>query len=138
MMKVDEIKEYLPQRYPFLLVDRVVEIELGKRIVAYKNVTINEPFFNGHFPDNPIMPGVLIIEALAQAAGVLGVSHVSWSKRTPASPPVRSARRPLATSWLYQRPESNHTTYFAAGESCAREEMLRATSVRLPDTASSR
>jgi 3-hydroxyacyl-[acyl-carrier-protein] dehydratase len=71
-MKVEDIKEYLPQRYPFLLVDRVVEIELGKRILAYKNVTVNEPFFNGHFPDNPIMPGVLIIEALAQAAGVLG------------------------------------------------------------------
>jgi 3-hydroxyacyl-[acyl-carrier-protein] dehydratase len=72
MMNVDDIKEYLPQRYPFLLVDRVLEIDLGKRILAYKNVTINEPFFNGHFPDNPIMPGVLIIEALAQAAGVLG------------------------------------------------------------------
>jgi len=72
MMNVEEIKEYLPQRYPFLMVDRVVEIELGKRILAYKNVTVNEPFFQGHFPDNPIMPGVLIIEALAQAAGVLG------------------------------------------------------------------
>ena len=73
MMNVQEIKEYLPQRYPFLMVDRVVEMELGKRILAYKNVTVNEPFFQGHFPDNPIMPGVLIIEALAQAAGVLGV-----------------------------------------------------------------
>jgi len=72
MMNVQEIKEYLPQRYPFLMVDRVVEMELGKRILAYKNVTVNEPFFQGHFPDNPIMPGVLIIEALAQAAGVLG------------------------------------------------------------------
>jgi len=71
-MNIDEIKEYLPQRYPFLLVDRVVEIELGKSIVAYKNVTVNEPFFQGHFPEKPIMPGVLIIEALAQAAGVLG------------------------------------------------------------------
>ncbi len=72
MMNIEEIKEYLPQRYPFLLVDRVVSIELGKSIVAYKNVTVNEPFFDGHFPDFPIMPGVLIIEALAQAAGVLG------------------------------------------------------------------
>lgn len=72
MMNIEEIKEYLPQRYPFLLVDRVVSMELGKSIVAYKNVTVNEPFFNGHFPDFPIMPGVLIIEALAQAAGVLG------------------------------------------------------------------
>ena len=72
LLDVDEIKEYLPQRYPFLLVDRVVEMELGKSIVAYKNVTVNEPFFQGHFPNKPIMPGVLIIEALAQAAGVLG------------------------------------------------------------------
>lgn len=72
MMHVEEIKEYLPQRYPFLMVDRVVSMELGKSIVAYKNVSVNEPFFNGHFPDYPIMPGVMIIEALAQAAGVLG------------------------------------------------------------------
>ncbi len=72
MMNVEEIKEYLPQRYPFLLVDRVVEMELGKWILAYKNVTVNEQFFEGHFPGKPIMPGVLIIEALAQAAGVLG------------------------------------------------------------------
>ncbi|MCY4263551.1 MAG: 3-hydroxyacyl-ACP dehydratase FabZ [Gammaproteobacteria bacterium] len=72
LLDIEQIKEYLPQRYPFLLVDRVVEIELGKSIVAYKNVTNNEPFFQGHFPGKPIMPGVLIIEALAQAAGVLG------------------------------------------------------------------
>lgn len=72
MMSVEEIKKYLPQRYPFLLVDRVVSMEMGKSILAYKNVSVNEPFFNGHFPDYPIMPGVLIIEALAQAAGVLG------------------------------------------------------------------
>ena len=72
ILDVNEIKEYLPQRYPFLLVDRVVELDLGKSIVAYKNVTVNEPFFQGHFPGKPIMPGVLIIEALAQAAGVLG------------------------------------------------------------------
>lgn len=71
-MSVEEIKEYLPQRYPFLLVDRVVEMDMGKSIVAYKNVTVNEPYFEGHFPGRPIMPGVLIIEALAQAAGVLG------------------------------------------------------------------
>lgn len=71
-MYIEDIKAYLPQRYPFLMVDRVVEIEMGKRIKAYKNVTTNEEFFNGHFPSKPIMPGVLIIEALAQAAGVLG------------------------------------------------------------------
>lgn len=72
MMYIEEIREYLPHRYPFLLVDRVVEIEKGQSIVAYKNVTVNEEFFNGHFPDTPVMPGVLIIEAMAQAAGILG------------------------------------------------------------------
>ncbi|MDH2434567.1 hypothetical protein WH50_01830 [Pokkaliibacter plantistimulans] len=83
MMEINEIREFLPHRYPFLLVDRVVEIipsedgELvGSRISAYKNVTINEPFFNGHFPDHPIMPGVLIIEAMAQAAGILGFKMI--------------------------------------------------------------
>ena len=72
VMDVKEIREYLPHRYPFLLVDRVTQINLGESIVAYKNVTINEPYFNGHFPDHPVMPGVLIIEAMAQAAGILG------------------------------------------------------------------
>jgi len=72
VMDVKEIREYLPHRYPFLLVDRVTELNLGDSIVAYKNVTVNEPFFNGHFPDHPVMPGVLVIEAMAQAAGILG------------------------------------------------------------------
>ncbi len=72
MMDVNEIRKYLPHRYPFLLVDRVVELIPGESIVAYKNVTVNEPFFNGHFPDHPVMPGVLIVEAMAQAAGILG------------------------------------------------------------------
>lgn len=72
MMDVKEIREYLPHRFPFLLVDRVVELKPGESIVAYKNVTVNEPFFTGHFPDHPVMPGVLIIEAMAQAAGILG------------------------------------------------------------------
>jgi len=72
VMDINEIKEYLPHRYPFLLVDRVVEMELSESIVAYKNVSVNEPFFNGHFPHHPVMPGVLIIEAMAQAAGILG------------------------------------------------------------------
>ena len=66
-----DIVKVLPHRYPFLLVDRITELEPGKRIVGLKNVTINEPFFQGHFPDNPIMPGVLIIEAMAQVGGVL-------------------------------------------------------------------
>ena len=65
------IKKILPHRYPFLLVDRITELEPGERIVGIKNVTINEPFFQGHFPDNPIMPGVMIIEAMAQVGGVL-------------------------------------------------------------------
>ena len=66
-----EIERLLPHRYPFLLVDRVVEFEPGKRILAWKNVTGNEPFFQGHFPGHPVMPGVLVIEALAQAGGLL-------------------------------------------------------------------
>lgn len=70
-LDINEILKYLPHRYPFLLVDRVVEMEEGKRIVALKNVTMNEPFFPGHFPHHPVMPGVLIVEAMAQAAAVL-------------------------------------------------------------------
>ena len=70
-MDIHQILEYLPHRYPILLVDRVLECEPGKSIHAVKNVTINEPFFNGHFPHHPVMPGVLILEALAQAAAIL-------------------------------------------------------------------
>lgn len=66
-----EIERLLPHRYPFLLVDRVVEFEKDKRVLAYKNVTCNEPFFTGHFPGYPVMPGVLVVEALAQAGGLL-------------------------------------------------------------------
>lgn len=66
-----QIQALLPHRYPFLLVDRVVELEPNKRVLAYKNVTCNEPFFQGHFPGHPVMPGVLIVEALAQAGGLL-------------------------------------------------------------------
>jgi 3-hydroxyacyl-[acyl-carrier-protein] dehydratase len=71
VLDIRAILEHLPHRYPFLLVDRVLEIEPGQRIVALKNVTINEPYFVGHFPHMPVMPGVLQIEALAQAAGIL-------------------------------------------------------------------
>ncbi|RCX13236.1 3-hydroxyacyl-[acyl-carrier-protein] dehydratase [Anaerobacterium chartisolvens] len=70
MLSNIEIREIIPHRYPFLLVDRVIEVEPGKSAVAIKNVTANEPFFQGHFPDFPIMPGVLIVEALAQTAGI--------------------------------------------------------------------
>ena len=71
MMDHMEILQLLPHRYPFLLVDRVLEIVPGQKLVAYKNVTFNEPFFNGHFPGHPVMPGVLILEALAQASAIL-------------------------------------------------------------------
>ena len=71
MIEIREIMKILPHAYPFLLVDRIVEMELGKRIVGIKNVTYNEPFFPGHFPGRPIMPGVLIVEAMAQTAGIL-------------------------------------------------------------------
>ena len=70
-MNINEVKNFLPHRYPLLLIDRVTNLEVGKSLTAIKNVTFNEPHFAGHFPDQPIMPGVLIIEALAQATGIL-------------------------------------------------------------------
>ena len=81
MFSIREIMELLPHRFPFLLVDRIVEWEPGKRIVGIKNVTINEPFFQGHFPGHPIMPGVLIIEAVAQAGGILALKAMGGEKR---------------------------------------------------------
>ena len=71
-MDIAEIRRHLPHRYPFLLVDRVLEITRGESILACKNLSVNEPFFQGHFPDKPIFPGVLLVEALAQTAGILG------------------------------------------------------------------
>lgn len=76
MIEIREIMNTLPHAYPFLLVDRIIDIEPGKRIVGIKNVTYNEPFFPGHFPGRPIMPGVLIVEAMAQTAGVLAFKSV--------------------------------------------------------------
>lgn len=73
-MDIQEVMRFLPHRYPFLLIDRVIEMENNKRLVALKNVTINEPFFQGHFPVKPVMPGVLIIEAMAQATGLLAMA----------------------------------------------------------------
>ncbi|MDP1765776.1 MAG: 3-hydroxyacyl-ACP dehydratase FabZ [Methylotenera sp.] len=70
-MDIHEILDHLPHRYPFVLIDRVISMDLGKEITALKNVTINEPFFPGHFPYHPVMPGVLIVEAMAQAAAIL-------------------------------------------------------------------
>ena len=80
VMEIAEIKEYLPHRYPFLLVDRVLELEPDVRIVAIKNVTINEPFFQGHFPHYPVMPGVLIVEAMAQAAALLSFKSLGTKR----------------------------------------------------------
>lgn len=71
MLDINEIMKILPHRYPFLMVDRIVEMEPGKRIVGIKNVSMNEPHFQGHFPGHPVMPGVLIVEAMAQVAGIL-------------------------------------------------------------------
>ena len=77
ILDITQIQAILPHRYPFLLVDRIVEYEEGKRVVGIKNVTLNEPFFQGHFPGAPVMPGVLIIEALAQTAGVLMLGNMA-------------------------------------------------------------
>jgi beta-hydroxyacyl-ACP dehydratase FabZ len=81
VIDINAIMQHLPHRYPFLLVDRVIEFEKNKRIVALKNVTINEPFFQGHFPDTPIMPGVLIVEAMGQAGGVLVTQSLPPEKK---------------------------------------------------------
>ena len=77
VMDIHEILKLLPHRYPFLLIDRVIEIEMGQSLVAIKNVTMNEAFFNGHFPGRPVMPGVLILEAMAQAGGVLAYKSMN-------------------------------------------------------------
>lgn len=82
VMDIEAIQRLLPHRPPFLLVDRVISIEAGKRLVAVKCVTMNEPFFQGHFPGHPVMPGVLILEALAQAAGLLALKSLPDAERT--------------------------------------------------------
>lgn len=81
-LEINEIMELLPHRYPFLLIDKVVDYEVGKSLHAVKNVTINEPFFQGHFPIKPIMPGVLILEAMAQATGILGFKTIEKTDDT--------------------------------------------------------
>ena len=85
MIDIREIMSFLPHGYPFLLIDRILEIEPGKRIVGIKNVTYNEPYFPGHFPGRPIMPGVLIVEAMAQTAGILAFKSI----------PEEEQRRPV-------------------------------------------
>lgn len=81
MIDINEILKILPHRYPFLLVDKVVEFEAGKKAKGIKNVTINEPFFQGHFPNYPIMPGVLIIEAMAQVGGILAFKSANVANK---------------------------------------------------------
>lgn len=91
-IEIDEICRILPHRYPFLLIDRIVEFEAGKRAKGLKNVTINEPFFQGHFPGHPIMPGVLIIEAMAQVGGILAFKSASVENRLVYFMGIDSAR----------------------------------------------
>ena len=83
MMDIKEIRDILPHRYPFLLVDKITEMEEGKRVKGYKNVTINEPFFQGHFPEYPVMPGVLVLEALAQVGAVAVLSMEQFKGKNP-------------------------------------------------------
>jgi len=92
MLDIEAIRSYLPHRYPMLLVDRILEIEPGKRAVGLKNVTINEDFFNGHFPGVALMPGVLILEAMAQVGGVLMLSLPDYGKTIPVIGGVENAR----------------------------------------------
>src|SRR5574340_1265382 len=93
-MDIHAILEHLPHRYPFLLVDRVLSIEPGKDIVALKNVTINEPFFPGHYPHHPVMPGVLIIEAMAQVAALLSFKSMGRSEERRVGKECRSRWSP--------------------------------------------
>lgn len=92
MLDIERIRAYLPHRYPMLLVDRILEIEPGKRALGLKNVTINEEFFNGHFPGQAMMPGVLILEAMAQVGGVLMLSLPNHSSKVPVLAGMESVR----------------------------------------------
>jgi 3-hydroxyacyl-[acyl-carrier-protein] dehydratase len=92
MLEINEIKTMLPHRYPFLLVDRVLELIPNQRIVALKNVTVNENFFNGHFPDKPVMPGVLIVESMAQTAGLVMLSKDEHKGKIPYFTGIDNAR----------------------------------------------
>ena len=106
LIDLEEIQKILPHRYPFLLVDRITSLEKGKRVVGLKNVSINEPFFQGHFPGRPIMPGVLIAEAMAQVGGILALyvppgapgqlSPLPAGFRQDALPPAGGPGRPIA------------------------------------------
>ena len=99
-LDIVDIFHILPHRFPFLLIDRVIEIQRKQRIVAIKNVTINEPFFAGHFPNLPIMPGVLIVEAIAQAGGALVADRSGRSAATSSSCSPASSGRNSAARWF--------------------------------------
>lgn len=86
LMDIEAIRRYLPHRYPFLLIDKITAVEAGSHIQAVKNVSVNEPFFQGHFPGKAVMPGVLVIEAMAQAAGILGVKSGKQALGLPDEP----------------------------------------------------
>ncbi len=92
MIDINEIKQILPHRYPFLLVDRILEITEDQKVIALKNVTANEAFFNGHFPSKPVMPGVLIIESMAQGTGVLLLAKEEHRGKTPYFTGIDNAR----------------------------------------------
>ncbi|MGI6492378.1 MAG: 3-hydroxyacyl-ACP dehydratase FabZ [Pelotomaculum sp.] len=92
MMDINQIQSVLPHRYPFLLVDRIVEVEEGHKVVGLKNVTINEAFFQGHYPGNPVMPGVLIIEAMAQVGATLLLLMPGFAGKTPLFAGIDKAR----------------------------------------------
>lgn len=92
MLDINAIKQILPHRYPILLVDRILELEEGKRVVGIKNVTVNEPFFQGHFPDYPVMPGVLIIEAMAQVGAVAILSMPAYAGKIALFAGIDNAR----------------------------------------------
>jgi 3-hydroxyacyl-[acyl-carrier-protein] dehydratase len=92
MMEIADIKKYLPHRYPFLLIDRILEVVPNERMVAIKNVSANEEFFNGHFPSKPVMPGVLIIECMAQAAGLTVLMNEKHQGKIPYFTGIDNAR----------------------------------------------
>jgi beta-hydroxyacyl-ACP dehydratase FabZ len=136
-LRIDEILKILPHRYPFLLVDRILELEAGKRVVGVKNVTFNEEFFQGHFPGNPVMPGVLVLEAMAQVAGIgllgvvaekerkllylSGVDHCKF--RRPVVPGDQLRIEALITS-LKTRVCKCHARATVEGNLCAEADLL--------------